>query len=180
MHIHMKQVIGGLAGVALLTTTTVSVFAVEATPTLRPGQQFRQEVQEIRQETKTAVQTARQEFRVNKASEHGSRLEKRFAFYAQRLNNIIARIQRHIDAKKNDGKDVSNVQSKLDNAKQVLATAVSDGQKAVALFKAINVDTWDVQRPEIKAAIEQANKARKGFVETRRLLIEVVQLLRQL
>lgn len=180
MHIHMKQVLGGLAGIALLTTTTISVFAVEATPTLRPGQQFRQEVQEIRKETKTAVQTARQEFRTNKAGEHGSRLENRFAFYAQRLNNIIARTQRHIDAKKNDGKDVTNAQSKLDNAKQVLATAISDGQKAVALFQAINVDTWDVQQPEIKAAIEQANKARKGFVEARRLLIEIVQLLRQL
>lgn len=138
---------------------------------------LRNEVREAKDERREEVRDARQEFRTDKAGQHADRLERRFRWYAERLGAISSRLQDRITKEKSAGKNVAQAQSLLDTAKVQLATAVSDGEKAVSLFRAIPVTTWNLQKPEVKAAIEQAQKARKGFSDTRGTMIDALKAL---
>lgn len=195
--ISMKKFAPSLAIASILTTSLLTFapasYAVDATatptPTARPRvelredikksrEEFKEKVKTEKEELKTEVKEARETFRSERAKVHADRLEKRFAEYNTRLTNIAARIQKNIDAKKAAGKDVSSAQTKLDAAKATLAQAVTDGATAVSMFRAITVSTWNVQLPEVKAAIEAANKARLEFVNARKGMIDAVIILK--
>ncbi len=140
--------------------------------------QLKETMEDARTVRKATISGARQLYRSERAANHGERIERRFTFYAQRLTNIATRIQKRIDTEKAAGKDVSAAQTALDKAKTLLAQAVVDSKQAVTMFQSISVATWDTQSPEIKAAIEQANKARAGFVQTRLSLIDATAALK--
>ncbi len=72
---------------------------------------------------------------------------------------------------------MSTAQSSLDAAKTALAVAVADGKKAVEMFANITTATWNAQQPEIKAAIDQAQTARKGFAQSHKLLADAIRAL---
>jgi hypothetical protein len=134
--------------------------------------ELRETVQEAREVRKATMAAARRTYRSERAQVHGERLDRRFAFYAQRLTTIATRIQTRIDTKKQTGADVATAQAALDKAKLLITQATSEGAQAVSLFENITVTTWDLQAPQIKAAIEQANKARMSFVSARLALLD--------
>jgi len=137
-------------------------------------QEIRGERKEIREETKTKLQTMRS----NIAENHANRLEKRFKFYSERLNNIISRFQTRLDLLKKDGKDPSSAQAKLDAAKAKLAEAKVKGEAAVAAFKAIDPAKFSEQKTEALAARDLATAARKLFIDTETLLKEALKSLK--
>lgn len=193
-----KTLATGMLLSALVLTTSSFAYAIEATtlPIRERNETMKATNQEFRTEVKDAIKTAtkpgemrgtvrelnqermasnsatRQLYRSERAQNHGERIERRFAFYAQRLTNIATRIQSRIDTEKAAGKDTTAAQSALDKAKTLLTQAVADGKQAVTMFQSISVAVWSTQAPEIKAAIEQANKARTGFVQARLSLID--------
>lgn len=138
---------------------------------------LRGEVRELNRERVASNAAVRQTYRSERAKLHGERLERRFSWYAERLQDIAKRIQSRIDALKADGKDVNSAQTSLDLANATLTQAIADGKKAVEMFQAITISTWDVQQPEIKAAIDQANTARKGFASARQQELDAVKAL---
>jgi hypothetical protein len=134
------------------------------------------QIMEIRAEGRDIVQ----EFRSNIAENHANRLQNRFGFYFSRLDNIIARFQRRLDALKGEGRDVTSIQTKLDAAKSKLAEAKAKGGEAIAAFRAIDPAKFSEQRTQRLAARDLASAARKLFVETHNLLKEAVRLLKAL
>lgn len=134
--------------------------------------EFKETMEDARKTRMATISAARQLYRTERAQNHGERIERRFAFYAQRLTNIATRIQTRIDTQKAAGKDTATAQAALDKAKTLLTQAVADGKQAVTMFQNISVAVWSTQTPEVKAAIEQANKARTGFVQVRLSLID--------
>ncbi len=155
-------------------------FRGEVKDTLRsatePGE-MRGVVKSLNKERIASNSAARQLYRSERAQNHGERIEKRFAFYEERLRNIAARIQIRITTEKTAGKDTSAAQAALDKANTLLTQAVADGKLAVGMFQNISVAVWSTQAPEVKAAIEQANKARSGFVQVRLALIDATSAL---
>lgn len=137
----------------------------------KPGE-MRGDIRELNKDRMASNSAARQLYRSERAQVHGERLDLRFHFYAERLTNIATRIQTRIDTEKAAGKDVAAAQAALEKAKTLIATAVADGKTAVSLFQNISVSVWSTQAPEVKAAIEQANKARGEFVQARLSLID--------
>ncbi|HSW90110.1 MAG TPA: hypothetical protein VLH19_04535 [Patescibacteria group bacterium] len=133
-----------------------------------------------KQTFRASVSAAQEEFRANMAKVHGERLNRRFAFYAARLNNILARIQSRIDKEKVAGKDVTTAQSDLDSAKAKLTQAIKDGNAAVTAFENITPQNWQAQKADAKAAMALAQKARQEFIDARRLMVDAVQTLAQL
>lgn len=149
----------------------------EAKTTATAPGSMRGVVKELNEDRRASNSAVRQTYRSERAKLHGERIEKRFSWYAERLGNIATRVQARIDKEKTEGKDVAKAQTSLDTAKVTLAQAVADGKTAVTMFQAIDVAKWDVQQPQVKAAIAQANKARVGFVTTRQQLMDAVKAL---
>ena len=173
----MKSTLVGFAAGSLLLAASISpVFADENTPVASPTPSPRSLIQE---QFRNTVKTIRQTMRSERNKIHAATLQKNFGLYALRLNNIASRIQSAIDKRKAAGKDTTAAQTQLDTAKTTLTQAIADGQKAVDMFNAITVDKWDIQKPEIKAAIAQAQLARKEFVTARTQMVQAVKLLRQ-
>lgn len=133
-------------------------------------QEVRSDRQENRQERQEERQENRQEIRSNIASNHAERLENRFMLYSKRLGNIIERFQVRLDTIKADGKDTSNVQSLLTNAKTKLGEATTKGNGAIAAFRAIDPAKFAEQKTQVLAARDLANQARRLFVEVHQLL----------
>ncbi|PWU22757.1 hypothetical protein C5B42_05190 [Candidatus Cerribacteria bacterium 'Amazon FNV 2010 28 9'] len=165
----------------LLAGTALPAFADDATPAPSTSPNpWKQEGQTLRGEIKTLradIATTRQTIRSDRGKFHAMILQRHFNFYAARLQNIATRVQNNINTQKSKGKDVTTAQSQLDTANATLKTAIADGQTAVSMFNNITVSAWNVQQPQIKAAIDQAQKARSEFVQARLQLLTVVQTL---
>lgn len=134
----------------------------------------RMEVQKITRE----IKETRQETRSTVAELHSKRLTQRFGFYTTRLSGIIRRFEARLEVLKGEGKDVSAVQDKLDEAKLKLDEATTKGQEAVAGFDAIDPARFSEQRSEAFAARDLATAARKLFQEVHALLKEALRLLK--
>ncbi|MEP7167318.1 MAG: hypothetical protein ABI758_05035 [Candidatus Woesebacteria bacterium] len=171
---------------AVFTVSTGIVLATDTSP--RPVQIRTQEIKDARKDIRTgnqnerkelraSISASRQTFRSERAKMHAKRLETHFNWYTERLGNIADRIQTRIDKEKTEGKNVTSAQTALDQAKTQLTVAISDGQKAVDLFAAITVSTWDVQKPEVKTAIDAAQKARSEFAHVHQLLADALKAL---
>ncbi len=132
------------------------------------------QIMEIREERKENVQ----DFLSQIAENHANRLERRFGYYNTRLDNIITRFQKRLDALKAEGKDVASNQAKLDAAKAKLGEAKAKGAEAIAAFKAIDPAKFSEQKTERHAARDLAIMARKLYFETHKLLVEAVKLLK--
>lgn len=165
---------GVATAATLLLSTCTFVFADDAVPSPTPRPR-----QLIQQQFKKSLQTEKETIRTDRAKFHATRLQRNFSFYALRLNNVATRIQSLINKRKASGKDVTAAQTQLDTSKATLQQAIADGQKAVDMFNAITVDVWNIQKPEVKAAITQAQLARKEFVTARTQMVQTVKLLRQ-
>lgn len=139
---------------------------------------FKRDVDQAKEERKVGVQIAKQTFRVNRALIHADRLERRFAFYEKRLKDIANRVAKRIEKEKSEGKDVVSAQSHINSALTTLSSAVENGKQAVTAFKAITPKSWEEQKIEASAAKDLAKKARDGFAQTRKLLIDAVSALK--
>jgi len=178
MNTNIKKTIFGALSVGMLLASAVGpVFADDTTPapsaSPRPGQVLRQEMHQ-------EIKTMRGDIRSDRAKIHSDRLKNHFAFYATRLTNIDTRIQSLIDKKKAAGKNTDTAQTQLNTSKNTLAQAIADGNKAVDMFNTIPANTWDTQKPEVKAAITQAQLARKEFADARSQAVQAVKLLQNL
>ncbi len=136
-------------------------------------------MEDARMERKASVSATRQTYRSERAKLHGERIEKRFAFYAERLSNIATRLQSRIDKLKAEGKDVQSPQQALDISLVTLEKAINDSKVAVEMFGNISISTWDSQQPEIKAAIVQAGVARTGFTIAQGQMMSVVRQIKE-
>lgn len=177
MAVSLKSGLAVSATAVMLMFNAAPVLGVETTSSTSASPKPRTVIQE---QFKTAVQTLKGAGQVLKAKMHAARLQKNFAIYELRLNKIAARIQSLIDKRKAAGKDVTNVQAQLDAGKASLAKAVMDSKKAVDMFNAILLTQWDPKNAQVKAAISQAELARKEFVEARLQMVKSVKLLREL
>lgn len=180
--------VASLAALPVLAEdTTVATATATPAPTLRPALKIKEDALKLRQDLKTNkaelkedVKTMVGTLRTDHAKLHADRLERRFNFYFTRLSNIATRIQTNIDKTKAAGKNVAAVQTQLDTANTTLNQAKTDGASAVSMFRSIPVGSWDLQKPDVKAAIAQAQKARGEFVTARKQLVDVVTALKKL
>lgn len=166
----------------LLASVVGPVFAEDsATPTPTTSASTSPSPRKLIQEKfKESMQTLKETMRSTRNKEHATRLERNFGSYAVRLNNIAARIQSAIDKKTASGKATATAQAQLNTGKDTLAQAIKDGQTAVNMFNNISIAKWDVQNTEVKAAITQAQLARKEFAEARTQMVKAVSLLKSL
>ncbi|MFH1244154.1 MAG: hypothetical protein V1487_01060 [bacterium] len=118
------------------------------------------------------------EFRSKVAENHANRLEKRFTFYYERMEKIIARFQTRLDTLKGQGKDTAPTQAELNGAMAQLVLAKSKGEAAIAAFRALDPTKFQEQKIERLAARDLAKEARGLFLETHQLLKEALKSLK--
>jgi hypothetical protein len=137
----------------------------------RPDKPVAVQVQEIRQDAKTTRETIMSKVFEN----HANRLTKRFGFYYKRFTNIITRFEARLAILKEDGKDITKTQVKLDLAKAKLEEAKKAGDLAIAAFKALDPSQFTELKTERLAARDLANAARKLYLDTFTLLKEALK-----
>ena len=121
-----------------------------------------------------------QQVRSKVAENHANRLERRFKFYYERLSRIMDKFQARIEYLKTQDKDTTVVQTKLDAAKAKLEAAKVKGEEAVAAFRAIEPGKWEEQKPEMLAARDLSEDARKLFKESFGLLKDALKELKNI
>jgi hypothetical protein len=177
----MKKYVAVVLTLTLFAPSLVLANSDENVTKRRPDRPANIEIQEIRGERQDKREEGRakmQDFRSHVAENHANRLSRRFAFYYNRLNDIITRFQSRLDSLKTAGKDTSAAQTALDKAKTSLASAKSKGDAAVAAFKAIDPAKFTEQKAEALAARDLANEARKLFLDTHTLLKDAFKALK--
>jgi ABC-type amino acid transport substrate-binding protein len=142
--------------------------------------EIKNQIQERREDLKATVSGMRQAFRSDVAKLHADRLNNRFGFYNRRLTTVIEKIQGRIDKTKEEGKDVTAAQAKLDEAKAKLAESNKYAMDAVAKFRSIEPTKYNEQKSVALEARDLAEKGREAFVATVKLLRECVELLKAL
>jgi len=128
------------------------------------------ELREKRQEQIENRVENRQEQRNKVAENHANRLERRFKFYFERMSKIIDKFQQRLEYLKEQEKDVTKVQTKLDAAKAKLNEAQAKGEEAVTAFRMIDPTKWSEQKTQIMAARDLATAARTLYLEAKELL----------
>lgn len=125
---------------------------------------------QVKQEIKEKFQEKLQENRDKRAENHANRLERRFKFYYERMSKIMDKFQKRIDYLKDQGKNVTAVQTKLDSAVAKLEEARKKGEEAISAFRAVDPTKWEEQKTQIKAARDLAILARSLYADTKVLL----------
>ncbi len=141
----------------------------------RPDRPAQVEIQEIRQDRREERQENRQEVRSNVAENHANRLEKRFGFYFDRLNAIIARFNTRLNSLNSSDPAVVKIKTKLTLAKTKLLEAKTKGDEAIDAFRSIDPAKFAQQKAAALAARDLANSARKLYMEVHTLLKEAVK-----
>ncbi|MFH2085646.1 MAG: hypothetical protein ABII21_02600 [bacterium] len=159
-----------LSGIWLLTSNVHAQGAENITKRRPDHSPLGAEIQEIKQE--------RQQIRNQVAENHANRLEKRFTAYAARFDNITSRFQKRLGTLNTAGKDVTNIQTKLEAVKIKLVEAKEKGVEAVAAFRAIDPTKFSEMKAERLAARDLAVTARKLFIETHTLLKDALHTLK--
>lgn len=157
-----KPFIFSITFLLLYSLTYVLPVQAESTENVtkrRPDRPAQAQIQEIRQENRSNV-----------AELHATRLERRFKFYYERLNNIMTRFQARLDLLTSEGKSTSTVQLKLSTAKAKLEEAKLKGARAIAAFRAIDPVKVRDQKSALLIASNLATEARKLFQDTLDLL----------
>ncbi|KKU89291.1 MAG: hypothetical protein UY18_C0001G0023 [Microgenomates group bacterium GW2011_GWF2_47_9] len=135
------------------------------------SQKIQQELEDRREEQRQEIQTKRIETRLRLAKNHAERLQKRFSFYYERLNNIITRFQARLDLSKTEGKDTTTSQQLLDQAKSNLLSAESKGKEAIQTFTSFDPEwSQDEMQNKVRLGQSQAEEARNAFKQVLELL----------
>lgn len=143
-------------------------------------EEIREQIKDKREDLKATVSAKRQEFRSEVAAMHANRLDNRFGFYHRRLNTVIEKMQTRINKLKENGKDVTAAQTKLDEAKAKLAEANKYSMDSIAKFRSIDPAKYAEQKAIALEARDLAAKGREAFVATTKLLKECLELLKAL
>lgn len=122
----------------------------------------------------------RLEVRMSIAQIHAQRLEKRFAYYYERLNKIITKISEKIALQKAAGKDTSQVEVNLEIAKDKMIAAKTYGDEAISKFNDIKADNYQGERDLAILARDDAWSARNSYQEVLQILKEIVKTLKEL
>lgn len=166
----MKKYLMFALTVLLLAPTLAMAESDENVTKRRPDRPSQVEILEIRQEQKGVreeVKEKMEEFRSKVAENHANRLERRFKFYANRLNNIIARFQTRLDIlSKDEKKNTTDAKAKLDATSALLVKAIAAGENAVKAFRAIDPTKFSEQKTARIAAQSLAKDALKLFKDT--------------
>jgi hypothetical protein len=158
------------------------IFAEEVsslTPTTHEKQTLREKIQEkinsFREKTEERVDN-KLNFRDQRAALHADRLQVHFDSYYERITRIIEKVQKRLDVMKNNKKDVSGAQVKLDEAKLKLEEAKKLGDDAISIFNAIKPENYEEQRSEALRARDMAQEARKAFEAVLKLVKDSIKL----
>ncbi|MBP9700459.1 hypothetical protein KBD71_04235 [Candidatus Woesebacteria bacterium] len=120
---------------------------------------------ELRKENSEERQELRLESREQFLERVANRVERRFSLHVKRLENWIERASKRIATLSSEGKNTTAAQAALDKAKQSLATAKTLGTQAVALLRAVSVESWDAQKADATAARAAVTKAQVAFAQ---------------
>jgi hypothetical protein len=117
-------------------------------------------------------QQRREERRVNLARKHAERLQNRFSIHYNHLKKMAEKIQNRLNIISSNGKDISSAQTTLEEAKTKIEEAKIVGDQTVNLFQMIQEETWEEQKIDL-------DQAKEKTVETRRLFVDALKLLKQ-
>lgn len=107
-------VISTFVFLVLISMANSSVYAEDSiTPTLRPRQEMRRDIKEVRQENKQERQQALSGLRLQIAQKVYDNILNRFNHRLTNLNALKTRIQQRLDTKKATGKDIVASQDQL-------------------------------------------------------------------
>jgi hypothetical protein len=173
-----------------LLLTTLLIFSLLVSPVhaqsslsvrlMEIRQQLMQQRQALQQQLTNRREAIQQEF-TGDLIVLEARLSAHFNFYSKRLANLLNKLQSRIMKLKADGRDVTNAQGKLDEAKAKLIDANATKLKAIQAFKLVPTATNSAQRRNmILAAQDLSQQARELFVETVRLMQQTLKLIKAL
>ena len=170
----MKKNLIGLIFLLSLAISTTQILAVENEVAPRadgsPGQNETQTVDQV------ANPLAQQPASNKIAANHAQRLQTRFEFYYQRLQQISEKIQARLQTMATNGLNVTAAQTKLQTAIQLLKQAKNNGAEAVEQFEAIDPTQYQAQRQMALQAGEAAQTAHNQFRTARQVMLEAVQI----
>lgn len=159
----------GLIGVLFLVTTSLAT-AQDVRP-FRAAEEHREEVQ-------TNISDRKAELRCQVAQVHQRRLDRRFGFYYARLSKMIDKVQGWIDRLTDDGKDLSDAQTKLDESSSKLDDAKEAADASIDGFGRIDELNCEGQRDQALEARDYAQAARSLFKEALQLMKEAFRLVK--
>ncbi len=168
----------------LLTLATVCLIVTPAFATESTEGSMREKVKTKIEERKIEVKektTERVKEEVEKRSGKRSELlAKECARVSANATSLIAKIRERIDRAKVEGRNMTEAEASLTQAKSYLADATSLCNQAVAKFDAIPTDSKESTSAAFTEARALARQAREQFVLMRKALAETVKLIRGL
>ncbi len=167
--LNMMAVVGSVLMVGAVSAGSAFAQSPTPSPSSSPAarrQYMLEQRQEIRDEAKAKIQEKVSEVRTEVIAAMADRVEARFARHEERITNWIERSQKFIDKKEADGQDMTAAQTALDQTKTDLVAAVTQGDEAVAMIRALDADDWKSKTTELQAAREAVKAAHQSFVKT--------------
>lgn len=138
-----------------------------------------EQVQNKQQEVQANLDNKKQEMQQKReqiVAEHAVRLQTRFQAYYQRMAQIMEKMQSRYQTMSDNGKDMSQAQAKLSEAKVKLEYALAKGNETVGQFQAIQAENWETQS---NASKELAVQARNAYREAVTLMQDSLKLAKQ-
>lgn len=136
--------------------------------------EYRKEKMEERQENREERRDDRKEDRLAKKQEiianFIAKMEKRVDAYYMRLTKISEKMQTRINKLKDDGKDVAEAQTQLDQAKKAIEDAKTNSLAVLKEMKEANLG----EGKGIGSIISQAKQIHQYFREARSVLADVL------
>lgn len=148
-------------------------------------EEAREEIQERRsdarariEEKREEIQEKRQQVRQHVTQTHAERLQRRFSVYGDRLADIISRLEARLASMEEAGQDVSAQQARLAEAREILVEAENTTADSITTFMDVDPESYDEQREQALKARDLANSAREQYKQVHRILVEIVQSLK--
>ena len=184
--VFMKKSLISLIFLSFLVISPTQILAVEnnvepkadGSPQNGTNQAVNQASPLARQDLTTPL-AAQQQASSKIAANHAQRLQTRFEFYYQRLQQIAEKIQARLQTMANNGLETTAAQAKLQTALQLLEQAKIKGDEAIKQFEAIDPTQYQAQRQMALQAGETAQAARNQFRTARQTMLEAVQIAMQ-
>lgn len=148
---------------AIIVSSATPALAESPTTSTTP---VRREVrQEVRQEVRPEVnQEVRQQVRNKLAEGHAERLRRRFAFYDQRFESIIKRLNARLNILNSKGVDTTGLADGLAVANTTWQQAKEKGASAVRLFLATDVVAAKELAEEARALYQKTHQELQALI----------------
>lgn len=131
--------------------------------------QFTEKLRNLNTNKKTGASEARtaaaEKGKTDKIVQFSNKLHDRFRLYDSRLTQILDRLQERITTYKEQGKDTTDAQAKLDKARRQLETAQQNSESAVNMFGVLSGGVSEEERAQAKGAEEKVTLARQDYIK---------------